>query len=266
MKFKNMFDFSFLSTISSFYMTIMVMFMMIVFFWVGIKFKHYKAKARHQNEEDGLGAVEGSLLGLLALMLSFTFSLSNARYDQRLKIVVEEANDIGTAILRADLYPDSIRIPLKAEFKKYVDTRVEFFEAGRDLPRVAAAMDSTTAIQDRIWKIVSAAGQDKEQFHRSSQMIPALNAMIDITTTRTAMTLAKVPDLILYLLFLLCVTASFMLGYARGVKNDWVVTAIFALMVGITIFTIIDLDRPRSGVITMESVNKNISNLRTMFK
>jgi hypothetical protein len=247
-------------------MTVVVMVLMIIFFWVGIKFKHFKSKVRHLQEEDGLGAVEGSLLGLLALMLSFTFSLSNSRYDQRLKIVVEEANDIGTAILRSDLYPDSIRIPLRAEFKKYVDARVEFFEAGRDLPRISAAMDSTTAIQNRLWKIVSTAGQDKEHFHRSSQMIPALNEMIDITTTRTAMTLAKVPDLILYLLFLLCLTSSFMLGYARGVKNDWVVTLIFAVMVGITIFTIIDLDRPRTGVITMDAVNENITNLRSMFK
>jgi hypothetical protein len=258
--------FSFLSTIPSFQLTIAVMLLMILFFWVGIKFKHFKSGVRNIKEEDGLGAVEGSLLGLLALMLSFTFSLSNSRYDQRLKIVVEEANDIGTAVLRADLYPDSLRIPLRAEFKKYVDTRVEFYEAGSNLPRVIAAMDSTTAIQNRIWKIVSTAGQDKEHFHRSSQMIPALNAMIDITTTRSAMTLAKVPDLILYLLFLLCLTSSFMLGYARGVKNDWVVTIIFSVMIGITIFTIIDLDRPRTGVITMETVNQNISNLRTMFK
>jgi hypothetical protein len=57
-----------------------------------------------------------------------------------------------------------------------------------------------------------------------------------------------------------------MLGYARGMKNDWVITVVFAIMIGITIFTIIDLDRPRSGVITMDVVNKNISGLTSMLK
>ncbi|HEX5667642.1 MAG TPA: hypothetical protein VFX73_02500 [Chitinophagaceae bacterium] len=258
-----MIRYSFLTAIPSIYLTLIVMVMMMLFFWIGI----WVRKKRHLDSDDtGLGAIEGALLGLLALLLGFTFSLSNSRYDSRLKVVIEEANDIGTAVLRADLYPDSIRDVFRAEFKKYVEIRVEFFEAGKDLPRVKAAMDSTTAIQNRLWNIAATLGRDRDNLHRTAQMIPALNAMIDITTTRTALTLAKVPDLIIILLFTLCFTASFMLGYSRGVKNDWIVTVIFALMVGITIFTILDLDRPRSGVINMDQVNDNIRLLRTMFK
>ncbi|HSF45671.1 MAG TPA: hypothetical protein VLA58_06650 [Chitinophagaceae bacterium] len=261
-----MFEISFLNRIPSIYLTLGVIFVMMLFFTAGAKFKHYKVRKNLLKEDEGLGPVEGSLLGLLALMLSFTFSLSNSRYDTRLHTVIEEANDIGTAILRIDLYPDSIRTPLRTEFARYVESRVEFYEAGRDLERVRAALDSTNAIQSRIWAIVSTVGQDRDHFHRSSQMIPALNAMIDITTTRTALTLAKVPDLIMFLLFMLCWTSSFMMGYARGKKNDWVITFIFAVMTGITIFTIIDLDRPRTGVITMDGVNKNISALRSLLK
>jgi hypothetical protein len=262
----SMFDLSFLSMLPSLPMTLIVMTIMIIFFWLGVKFKHSQTVSGKVSEDAGLGPVEGSLLGLLALMLSFTFSLSNSRYDSRIKIVVEEANDIGTAILRADLYPDSIRTPLRAEFQKYVEARVQYFEAGRDLVKVRESLDSATAIQNRIWKIVSTAGQDKEHFHRTSQMMPALNAMIDVTTTRLSLAVAKVPDLILYLLFMLCWTSAFMMGYSKGSKNDWVITVIFAIMIGITIFTIVDLDRPRSGVINMDTVNKNISALRAMFK
>jgi hypothetical protein len=261
-----MFEISFLSRIPSIYLTLGVIFIMMIFFTCGVMFKHHKVKENIAEEDQGLGPIEGSLLGLLALMLSFTFSLSNSRYDTRLHAVIDEANDIGTAILRTDLYPDSIRTPLRAEFKRYIEARVAFHAAGKNLKRTREALDSTTAIQNRIWAIVSKAGQDKDNFHRSSQMIPALNAMIDITTTRTALALAKVPDLIMYLLFLLCWTSAFMLGYARGMKNDWVITVVFAIMIGITIFTIIDLDRPRSGVITMDVVNKNISGLTSMLK
>ncbi len=260
-----MIKFSLLNMIPTIYLTLIVMAIMLVFFQLGILVRKRFVKA-WKSEESSLGAVEGALLGLLALLLGFTFSLSNNRYDKRISIIVEEANDIGTAILRADLYPDSIRDAFRAEFKRYVDVRIDFFEAGKDLPRVKAAMDSTVAIQNRIWNIAATLGRDRDNLHRTSQMIPALNAVIDVTTTRTALTLAKVPDLIIYLLFMLCFTASFMLGYSKGAKNDWIVTGIFALMIGITIFTILDLDRPRSGVITMDQVNDNIKMLRTMFK
>lgn len=258
-----MLKFSLLHMIPTIYLTILVMLMMLLFFKLGIWVRNKTGK---DKDESSIGTIEGSLLGLLALLLGFTFSLSNSRYDQRLNVVIEEANDIGTAVLRADLYPDSVRQEFRKEFKRYVDARIEFFESGRDLQRVQAAMDSTSAIQSRLWKIATTLGQDKDNFHRSSQMIPALNAMFDITTTRTAINLAKVPDLILYLLFMLCFTASFMLGYSKGIKNDWVVTVIFAIMVGITIFTILDLDRPRTGVITMDQVNEQVRALRTMFK
>ncbi|HLO81426.1 MAG TPA: hypothetical protein VK166_10725 [Chitinophagaceae bacterium] len=254
---------SFLNSVPSIYLTLVVMAIMMVFFWIGIM---VRKKRKRITDESGLGAVEGALLGLLALLLGFTFSLSNSRYDSRLKVVIEEANDIGTAVLRADLYPDSIRDAFRAEFKNYVDARIEFFDAGKDIERVKLAMDSTTAIQNRLWNIAATLGRDRDNLHRTSQMIPALNAMIDVTTTRTALTLAKVPDLIIFLLFMLCFTSSFMLGYSNGSKNDWVVTMIFAVMVGITIFTILDLDRPRTGVITMDQVNDNIRMLRTMFK
>ena len=254
---------SFLNTIPTIYLTLGVMGMMFIFFRTGV---WIKSQSKKKLENSSLGAAEGSLLGLLALLLGFTFSLSNSRYDHRLSLVVEEANDIGTAILRADLYPDSIRQEFRREFRNYVDTRIFYFEAGKDLTKVRAAIDSTNAIQNRLWKLASTLGQDKDNFHRSSQMIPALNAMIDITTTRVAASLSKVPDLIMYLLFLLCFTASFMIGYNQGPMNDWVFTVIFLLMVGVTIFTILDLDRPRTGVITMDKVNDHIRMLRTMLE
>jgi hypothetical protein len=254
---------SFLNMIPSIYLTLAVTGLMFVFFRTGI---WVKSRSKKLKENSALGAVEGSLLGLLALLLGFTFSLSSSRYDHRLSIVTEEANDIGTAILRADLYPDSIRQEFRREFRNYVETRINYFEAGKDLEKVKVAIDSTTAIQNRLWKMASTLGQDKDNFHRSSQMIPALNAMIDITTTRISASLSKVPDLILYLLFLLCFTASFMIGYTQGANHDWVFTLIFLLMIGVTIFTILDLDRPRTGVITMDKVNDNIRMLRTMFE
>ena len=49
--------------------------------------------------------LEAAMLGLLALMLSFTFAMAVTRFDARRDAVLKEANAIGTAALRARLLP-----------------------------------------------------------------------------------------------------------------------------------------------------------------
>src|SRR4030081_2086479 len=47
--------------------------------------------------------LESAILGLLALMLAFTFSMALARFEARRDALLNEANAIGTAALRARL-------------------------------------------------------------------------------------------------------------------------------------------------------------------
>src|SRR6187551_988897 len=98
-----------LSQTPSIVITIALLFMMMLFFLIGVRLRRYFILENIVHDNKSLGAIESSLLGLLALLLAFTFSMSSSRHDKRLQIIIEEANDIGTAVLRADLYPDSIR-------------------------------------------------------------------------------------------------------------------------------------------------------------
>jgi hypothetical protein len=256
---------TFLMQFSSFEIAIGMIVIMLVFFYAGFRVRKIFIVRHKKFDGKSFGAAEGSLLGLLALLLSFTFSMSSSKHDYRLKVIVEEANDIGTAILRADLYPDSIRTAFRHDFKNYVESRIEFFAAGIDTARIYRSLETSAALQQSLWNRASSLGREQSNFHRSSQMIPALNAMIDIVTTRNAANLEKVPELIIYVLFLLCFTSAFMLGYSAGIKPDLIIITGFVLMISITVYLILDLDRPRSGTITMESVDKNIVNLRSMF-
>src|SRR5688572_16027095 len=90
----------------------------------------------------------------------------------------------------------------------------------------------------------------------ASQLIPALNDMIDITATRRAAGQATVPDSIMYFLFILCFCSAFLLGYDTKAKIDWIVVVGFAIMLSSTVFNIIDLDRPRSGSIDMNTAKR----------
>jgi hypothetical protein len=107
---------------------------------------------------------------------------------------------------------------------------------------------------------------DKDNLISSNQMIPALNAMIDIVTERNAVNKAKVPELIIWILFSLCFVISFIMGYSLRSKTDWVMINGFALITALAIYLIMDLDRPRRGIITAGKAQQEIVALRNMFK
>lgn len=256
---------TFLTEFSSFTIAIAMILIMLVFFYAGFRVKKIFVTRHKKFDGKSFGAAEGSLLGLLALLLSFTFGMSSQKHDYRLEVIINEGNCIGTAILRADLYPDSIRNAFRHDFKAYVESRIEFSEAGLDTARIYRSLENSYAIQQLLWNRAISIGQDQSNFARTSQMVPALNAMIDIVNTRNAANVEKVPELIIYVLFLLCFTSAFMLGYSASIKPDLIIVAGFVLMISITIYLILDLDRPRSGTITLNGAAKNIGNLRTMF-
>ncbi len=123
------------------------------------------------------------------------------------------------------------------------------------------------SIGKQLWNIVVADAKVNNIILRSAQMIPAMNAMIDITTTRRSAGESTVPDSIMYFLFILCFCSSFLLGYDNKNKNiDWVLVIGLAAMLSSTVYNIVDLDRTRSGLINMDKPNEKIIELRGMFE
>ena len=100
---------SLLFDLDAVYIVIILFVFMLTAVWIGYKIGLKKTKSENKNPE-----ISSSLLGLLALILGFTFAMAGSRYENRKNNLIDEANCIGTAILRADIYPDS----LKNEFKK----------------------------------------------------------------------------------------------------------------------------------------------------
>jgi hypothetical protein len=147
-----------------------------------------------------------------------------------------------------------------------VEARIAYYQAGMDIKKVIEAYVQGNKISGQIWSTVAAYAKTDDITTRTSQLIPALNAMIDITTTRRAAGESTIPDSIMYFLFLLCLCSSFLLGYDIKNKLDWIVVIGFAVMLSATVFTIIDMDRPRSGLIDMDKPNEKIIELREMFK
>ncbi len=247
---------------------IILIVVMCLFYLMGLKAKERKNKKVVDESDEGMGAIEGALLGLLALLLSFTFSLASSRHDTRFKVMVDEANTIGTALLRTDMFPDSERVVMLSLFNKYVNARIALYDAGNNTEKYQEAAAQTDVNSAAIWKmaIKAAKSADITERNRGSMMVASLNDMIDAVTTRKAAMMATIPHSIIYLLFLLCFASAFIVGYSSKKRPDMIIATSFALMIGITIFSILDLDRPHRGLIKLDKAEQNFIELKATFK
>lgn len=239
--------------------------LMVISSFVGNKIGNY---IRHKKDTINKPTETSGLLALLFFLLAFTFGMSGDRYDSRRKIVVEEANNIGTAILRSDLYPDSTRTLFRKDFKEYVEARISFHEVGANANEILKADSISQVISSKLWRRASNLAKDPTYLAATQQMIPALNSMIDIATSRLAGEKAKVPQSILIMLFFLALISAFYNGYSEGRKGriDWLVQIGFCLLVSLVILFTLDLDRPRRGFVNLDVPNQTIIDLRKNFE
>lgn len=239
----------------------------ILFYIIGLRVMQYKKSKDPSYAPDGLGPLEGAVLGLLSLLLAFTFNQSASHYDVRRDLLVGEGNDIGTALFRSELYPDSLNLAFRNDFKEYITARIAYYEAGTNEERIVSTMQEANDISMRIWLRAASISRLPGDPTRSMQMIPAINNMIDAMSKREEARKKHVPESILWLLFLLCLTGSFIIGYAsKSRKIDNVILCTYSLMTVMTIYFILELDRPRRGIITTSSAHDNIHGLLNYFK
>jgi hypothetical protein len=208
------------------------------------------------------------LTGLFFFLLAFTFGMSGSRYDTRRKVVVEEANIIGTAILRSDLYSQEERAMFRKDFLQYVEERIAFHTAGADVEKILAAEKGSAEFSQKIWARAMKLSHDPAYLQATLLMTPVLNQMIDITTTRFYGEKAKVPESILLMLFALACINAFFSGYSAILKgtHDWLVELGFCLLISVVILFTLDIDRPRRGFVTLDGANETIVELRNHFK
>jgi hypothetical protein len=217
----------------------------------------YRLGRRTQARADAearshVNAIQASLLGVLALMLGFTFSLSLQRYDSRSLAVVDEANAIGTAYLRAQLLPPSVRGEVQRVLRDYVDARVEESEVplSEDAKRQALLAEAAQR-QNTLWRYAVQAVEEDDRPTTTGLYIQALNELIDSYGRRNAALNRHIPEIVLFLLFGTFIMTWGIVGYAVGVTGHRpsFVAYIMLLLVVLLILIIIDLDRPRRGLI-----------------
>jgi hypothetical protein len=214
----------------------------------------------------GTGAVEGAVFALVGLLIAFTFSGAASRFDARRDLIVHETNAIGTAWLRLDLLPDTVRPTMQGLFRRYLDARIETYRRIPDVAAVTEAMNEASRLQGEIWaKAVAAGRMEGIAPDATKLLLPALNDMFDLVTTRT-MAAHQHPPLAIYLsLVVLSLAGALFAGYsmAGGKSRNWLHMLGFAAVMAATVYIIIDLEFPRLGLIRVDAFDQAMADLRT---
>jgi hypothetical protein len=195
-----------------------------------------------------VNTLQGASLGLLALLLGFTFALAAGKFEQRRTLLVEEANAIGTLRLRGDLLPADMRAVFIHHVDAYIAAKVEAFEAGISAEKYSAANATAVEYQKELWAFVSIyAAQNQTPI--AALVVQALNDVIDMHTTRAATVSYRLPDAVFLLLTLIAAFAFALIGYGGGLTGERhpLPSTIMVILVSGAILLIIDLDRPQRG-------------------
>jgi len=196
-----------------------------------------------------MGTVQGGLLGLLGLLLAFSFATAAGRFADRQELTLQESNAIGTAYLRADLLPPPHADALRTALKSYVTARVAFYDAGSDRDAVLATIARAEQLHQTIWS-AGVAGV-RETPAATTVVIAALNDVIDLHASRVDALHRHLPAAVVLLLLLTAMLVAASIGFTTGVtgiRSVWGNLAFVVVVAGVLSLTL-DLDFPRAGFV-----------------
>lgn len=207
-------------------------------------------KHREAPSAGPVGAIQGAMLGLLGLLLGFSFAGAAGRFMERQDLIIREANAIGTAYLRADLLDEPYAESLRTALAEYVDHRVA---VSRTLHR-GLSSEIEAQIQSHHEAIWSAARDGS--LAKPTSLVAVLgpvNETIDLHALRVAAGQKHLPGLVLALLAVCSLLAMGVIGYGCGLagRRCRPMTISLAILVGAALWTTVDLDHPRIGMIRL---------------
>jgi hypothetical protein len=218
--------------------------------WLALEGGYRIGKWRHtcspDEKEQPVGAMVASILGLLALVLGFTFSLAASRFDARRHAVLEEANAVGTTYLRARLLPEPERTRIIELLQEYVDVRIRGIQEGK-LDELIARSE---AIHESLWAETKAVTDRDPHSIITGVFIQSLNNLIDLHAKRVMVGIrSRIPLVIWVGLFGLALLGMTSVGYQSGLCATRRSPAMMGLVLAFAfvLSLIADLDRGQEG-------------------
>lgn len=236
----------------------------IIFVECGYRFGAWR-HLRESNEKDApVAAMVASLLGLLAFMLAFTFSMAAGRFDARRHAVADEANSIGTTYLRSDLLSEPERTEANRLLRRYAEVRLKYIAEGK-IPELITVSEE---LHRELWQQARSAAEKAPQSIPVGLFVQSLNQMIDLHSQRVFVGLgSRIPSTIWLSLFGLTLLGLISIGYQAGLAatRRSPEMPMLAVAFAIVLSLIVDLDRGHEGLLrvsqqAMIDLNRSMQN------
>jgi len=216
----------------------------------------YRVGLRHQPRDDEpakshANSLHNAVLGLLALLLGFTFAMAVSRYETRKTLMVDQANAIGTVAVRAKLLPPEQSARASQLIAEYVQTRLDYNASTSGSATLDTAEARAGAIETELWALGNAAIKADAHSQPASIYLQALNDVFDIREKRRFALTDQVPTAVVFLLYAVAVTSLSLVSYGCGLCGHRRLNAnlTFAFLIAVVFIIILDIDRPRQGFV-----------------
>lgn len=201
----------------------------------------------------GVNIAENAVLGLLALLIAFTFAGSNAKFDHRRELIVSEVNAIHSAYLRVDMLSPHAQTAMHQHLIKYIESRINFYRAFPNLDVAHKFLEESAQIEDQLWQEAVTGCKENNQA-ACIVLLPALTNMIDLAEERTAVLKMHPPIIIFALLVGLALMSALLAGYSMAEQRELSYLHIisYVAITAITIYVVLDMEYPRYGLIRLD--------------
>ena len=207
--------------------------------------RRLRIRGRHPAEEtQSEGYSVTAILGLLALLTGFTFSLAIERFEARRQLVLEHANAIGTTYLRIQLLPEPHRTRLSGLILDYTGNAIALAEAPSP-----ARLAKDDEILTSLWAASAAAYDSIKALPYAAAFVASMNSLIDYDDARRANRLAHVPAIVFAVLLVYLIGTAFILGYVMKSRRGQLSAAFLLLLLTLSQLLILDIDHPTAGTV-----------------
>jgi hypothetical protein len=196
------------------------------------------------------GTVVGGMLGLMGFLLAFSIGIVIGQHNGRKGMVVNEANAVGTAYLRAGFLGEPDLSTTRDLLREYVEVRLA---AAAD----AALFDSSKArseeIHGELWSIVEDNVRQGRESDIMALFVSSINEVIDVHSLRLAAVDLRLPRLLGIVTYAATLLSFLLVGVANSgdKKRDFFAILLFAMAYVAVLMILVDLDRPQQGLITV---------------
>ena len=205
-----------------------------------------------KEKESAIGTVTTAILTLAGFMLAFTFAIAADRMHDRKMLVRDEANAIGTAWLRSDFLPEPDRAESAGLLRRYVDIRLDAVQVTSP-DQMQKLLVESQQIQRQVWDMAVKNARKDMNSDVAALYIEALNALIDIHTTRTAIALqAQIPTGIWLILYGLVILGMMEIGYQTAISGSTrrsLAASSLALSFALVVALIAALDNTQGAIV-----------------